>query len=152
MDYQTYAFELLANSDLRGLVFTCDSGFCPYPSSIGNSQVSGEDVLHALAIEGISYGRYGEFTRLKSPRYGSHRAFKLASGSLSFSSTVSCKFFRVDELAAILRIMEPMYSYQPSPGPLPEQQQCERPQCPEVVRDDGDAVSSLIRRPAFVTS
>jgi hypothetical protein len=60
MDFQTYSFELLANSDLRGLIFLCENNFCPYPSSIGESQISGEDVLEALHIGGISYAMYGE--------------------------------------------------------------------------------------------
>lgn len=60
MDYQTYAFELLANSDLRGLDFDCDPSGCPYPSSSGPNMVSGQDVLNSLDIGGISYGAWGE--------------------------------------------------------------------------------------------
>ncbi len=54
MDYQTFAFALLSNSDLRGLTFEC--------STIGNGMeyVSGQDVLDYLQIGGISYGAYGE--------------------------------------------------------------------------------------------
>ncbi|KAJ9092986.1 hypothetical protein QFC20_007229 [Naganishia adeliensis] len=58
MDYQTYAFELLANSDLRGLDFDCDPSGCPYPSSSGPNMVSGQDVLNSLHIGGISYGAW----------------------------------------------------------------------------------------------
>lgn len=60
MDYQTYAFELLANSDLRGLNFSCEPSGCPYPSSVGPGMVSGYDVLSSLDIGGISYGTYGK--------------------------------------------------------------------------------------------
>jgi hypothetical protein len=60
MDYQTYAFELIANSDLRGLNFTCAASGCPYPSSLGPGMVSGYDVLNDLDIGGISYGAYCE--------------------------------------------------------------------------------------------
>lgn len=60
MDYQTYTFILLANSDLLGLNFTCADNYCPYPSSGGTSYVSGEDVLNALQIGGISYTTYCE--------------------------------------------------------------------------------------------
>ncbi|KAJ9095315.1 hypothetical protein QFC21_005681 [Naganishia friedmannii] len=59
MDYQRYAFELLANSDLRGLDFTCGASGCPYASSTGSGMVSGYDVLNALNIEGIKYGAWG---------------------------------------------------------------------------------------------
>ena len=59
MDYQKYAFELLANSDLQGLTFDCATTGCPYPSSTGGSTVSGQDVLDALQIGGISYGAWG---------------------------------------------------------------------------------------------
>ncbi|KAG6847062.1 hypothetical protein H0H93_010374 [Arthromyces matolae] len=48
MDYQKYAFELLTNSDLRGLVFKCGSQI----------NVSGEDVLSYLEIGSISYGKW----------------------------------------------------------------------------------------------
>lgn len=58
MDYQKYAFELLANSDLRGLTFNCASTGCPYPSSIGAGMVSGQDVLDELRIGGIDYGAW----------------------------------------------------------------------------------------------
>ncbi len=59
MGYETFGFQLLMNSDFRGTVFDCDNGFCPYPSTIGNNQLSGEDVLNALDIGGISYGKWG---------------------------------------------------------------------------------------------
>ncbi|KAJ3540745.1 hypothetical protein NMY22_g4173 [Coprinellus aureogranulatus] len=55
MDYQKYAFELLTNSDLRGVTFTCDtvvngSCACAYPSSTPDTcTVSGDDVLRAQA-------------------------------------------------------------------------------------------------------
>jgi hypothetical protein len=69
MDYQTYAFQLLTNSDLRGLSFYCDGDFCPYPSSTGGSSVSGEDVLDALDIGGISYGAFcGSLARATARR------------------------------------------------------------------------------------
>lgn len=60
MDYQTYAFVLLTNSDLRGLEFQCGADGCPYPSTIGPDEVSGYDVLRALDIDGIHYGTYGK--------------------------------------------------------------------------------------------
>ncbi|KAG6901786.1 hypothetical protein C0995_007889 [Termitomyces sp. Mi166 len=64
MDYQKYAFELITNSDLRGLVFQCQtqsngSCICAYPSSTSAScTISGEDVLSYLEIGSISYGRW----------------------------------------------------------------------------------------------
>ncbi|KAG5634259.1 hypothetical protein DXG03_006042 [Asterophora parasitica] len=64
MDYQKYAFELLANSDLRGLTFRCEtqstgSCICAYPSSTPETcTVSGADVLAYLDIENISYGKW----------------------------------------------------------------------------------------------
>ncbi|KAF8071585.1 P-loop containing nucleoside triphosphate hydrolase protein [Lyophyllum atratum] len=64
MDYQKYAFELLTNSDLRGLTFQCErlasgSCVCAYPSSTpGTCTVSGEDVLAYLGIGSISYGKW----------------------------------------------------------------------------------------------
>lgn len=58
MDYQKYAFELLANSDLRGLEFRCDATGCPYPSSVGPDRLLGQDVLDALKIGNISYGAW----------------------------------------------------------------------------------------------
>ncbi|KAJ3116113.1 hypothetical protein HDU96_010407 [Phlyctochytrium bullatum] len=65
MDYQTYAFELLANSDLRGVDFTCGVGpsgkcQCAYPSSLGpdSCTVSGDDVLKYLDINWIGYGNW----------------------------------------------------------------------------------------------
>ena len=60
MDYQKYAFELLANSDLRGLEFQCDASGCPYPSSVGSGAVLGQDVLDTLHIGDIDYGAWGE--------------------------------------------------------------------------------------------
>ncbi|KAJ6488885.1 P-loop containing nucleoside triphosphate hydrolase protein [Mycena sanguinolenta] len=63
MDYQRYAFELLSNSDLRGLTFTCEqingSCVCAYPSSTPDTcTVSGQDVLDYLEIGSISYGKW----------------------------------------------------------------------------------------------
>ncbi|KAK7022533.1 ABC transporter domain-containing protein [Favolaschia claudopus] len=66
MDYQRYAFELLTNSDLRGLNFKCtspsvkgDTCVCAYPSSTPETcTVSGADVLDYLDIGGISYGKW----------------------------------------------------------------------------------------------
>ncbi|KAK0453564.1 P-loop containing nucleoside triphosphate hydrolase protein [Armillaria borealis] len=64
MDYQRYAFELITNSDLRGLTFQCEktssgSCTCAYPSSTPDScTVSGDDVLDYLDIRGISYASW----------------------------------------------------------------------------------------------
>jgi hypothetical protein len=64
MDYQKYAFELLTNSDLRGLTFQCKTMIqgtcaCAYPSSTPEAcTVSGTDVLDYLDINGISYGKW----------------------------------------------------------------------------------------------
>ncbi|KAJ3316122.1 hypothetical protein HDU76_002067, partial [Blyttiomyces sp. JEL0837] len=66
MDYQTYAFELLANNDLTGVNFTCGSNptvpngcQCAYPSSTPETcTVSGSDVLNYLQINNISYGKW----------------------------------------------------------------------------------------------
>ncbi|GLB44858.1 putative ABC-2 type transporter [Lyophyllum shimeji] len=64
MDYQKYAFELLTNSDLRGLTFQCErqpsgSCVCAYPSSKPETcTVSGEDVLSYLEIGSVSYGKW----------------------------------------------------------------------------------------------
>ncbi|KAJ7691146.1 P-loop containing nucleoside triphosphate hydrolase protein [Mycena rosella] len=64
MDYQRYAFELLTNSDLRGLTFKCESTVngacvCAYPSSTPETcTVSGADVLNYLDIGDISYGAW----------------------------------------------------------------------------------------------
>ncbi|KAJ7302488.1 hypothetical protein DFH08DRAFT_977762 [Mycena albidolilacea] len=60
MDYQRYAFELLTNSDLRGLTFTCPpSTVCAYPSSTPETcTVSGADVLDNLHIGCISHGAW----------------------------------------------------------------------------------------------
>ncbi|KAJ7246166.1 P-loop containing nucleoside triphosphate hydrolase protein [Mycena haematopus] len=60
MDYQRYAFELLTNSDLRGLTFTCDNNcVCAYPSSTPETcTVSGADVLAYLDIGDIVYGKW----------------------------------------------------------------------------------------------
>ncbi|KAG7449288.1 P-loop containing nucleoside triphosphate hydrolase protein [Guyanagaster necrorhizus] len=62
MDYQRYAFELLTNSDLRGLTFQCErtsdgSCTCAYPST-SSCTVSGDDVLDYLDIRGISYASW----------------------------------------------------------------------------------------------
>ncbi len=53
IDYQTYAFNILAKNDLSGLTFDCaeladGSCHCNYPSSLqaaGECKVAGEDVL-----------------------------------------------------------------------------------------------------------
>ncbi|PPQ85486.1 hypothetical protein CVT24_008584 [Panaeolus cyanescens] len=66
MDFQKYAFELLTNSDLRGLHFTCESVpsaasgcICAYPSSTPEKcTVSGEDILSYLEIGSISYAKW----------------------------------------------------------------------------------------------
>ncbi|KAI8836859.1 P-loop containing nucleoside triphosphate hydrolase protein [Chytridium lagenaria] len=67
MDYQRYAFELLANNDLRGLNFDCAPNpalngtcQCAYPSSLGPDActVSGDDVLQYLDIKWISLGHW----------------------------------------------------------------------------------------------
>ncbi|PPR01462.1 hypothetical protein CVT24_001866 [Panaeolus cyanescens] len=66
MDFQKYAFELLVNSDFRGLKFTCEAQpsalngcLCAYPSSTPEMcVVSGEDVLSYLDIESISYAKW----------------------------------------------------------------------------------------------
>ncbi|KAJ7055552.1 P-loop containing nucleoside triphosphate hydrolase protein [Mycena amicta] len=60
MDYQKFAFELLANSDLRGLTFRCvDACTCAYPSSTPETcTVSGADVLAYLDVGSISYGSW----------------------------------------------------------------------------------------------
>lgn len=64
MDFQKYAFELLTNSDLRGVTFKCetfvnDTCACAYPSSTPETcTVSGEDVLRYLEIGDISYGKW----------------------------------------------------------------------------------------------
>ncbi|KAH9475695.1 ABC transporter G family member 11 [Psilocybe cubensis] len=60
MDYQKYAFELMTNSDLRGLTFTCDTIVdgvcaCSYPSSTPSTcTVSGQDILNYLDIGHIT--------------------------------------------------------------------------------------------------
>jgi len=64
MDYQKYAFELLCNSDLRGLSFNCvtmvnGTCACAYPSSIPDQcQVLGTDVLNYLDMNNVSYGTW----------------------------------------------------------------------------------------------
>ncbi|KAJ7158040.1 P-loop containing nucleoside triphosphate hydrolase protein [Mycena crocata] len=64
MDYQRYAFELLTNSDLRGLSFKCSTlvngtCVCAYPTSTPETcTVSGADVLDYLDIGDISYGSW----------------------------------------------------------------------------------------------
>ncbi|KAF7300165.1 ABC transporter domain-containing protein [Mycena kentingensis (nom. inval.)] len=60
MDYQRYAFELLANSDLRGITFRCaDACTCAYPSSTPEScTLAGTDVLAYLDVGGIDYGAW----------------------------------------------------------------------------------------------
>jgi hypothetical protein len=84
MDYQKYAFELLANSDLRGLEFRCDATGCPYPSSVGPDRLLGQDVLDALKIGNISYGAWGEhrFEAAVSCRLTHMLLFRLAAGIL----------------------------------------------------------------------
>jgi len=89
MDYQKYAFELLANcesfpipakphetladfllssllffsstADLDGLTFDCGDSTCPYPSSLGGNLLAGRDVLVYLEIADVSYGKWSEF-------------------------------------------------------------------------------------------
>ncbi|KAJ7500865.1 P-loop containing nucleoside triphosphate hydrolase protein [Mycena galericulata] len=64
MDYQRYSFELLVNSDFRGLTFKCvtilnGSCVCAYPSSTPETcTVSGADVLDYLEIGDISYRKW----------------------------------------------------------------------------------------------
>ncbi|KAF8877439.1 P-loop containing nucleoside triphosphate hydrolase protein [Infundibulicybe gibba] len=64
MDYQRYAFELLTNSDFRGLTFKCDTVVdgvcaCAYPTSTPETcTVSGADILTYLDIGSISYGKW----------------------------------------------------------------------------------------------
>ncbi|KAF9269354.1 P-loop containing nucleoside triphosphate hydrolase protein [Marasmius fiardii PR-910] len=60
MDYQRYAFDLLSNSDLRGMTFKCSNGCeCAYPSSTASlCTVSGDDVLRYLEIRDITYGKW----------------------------------------------------------------------------------------------
>ncbi|KAF9554187.1 P-loop containing nucleoside triphosphate hydrolase protein [Agrocybe pediades] len=64
MDFQKYGFELLTNSDFRGLTFHCNTILngqcaCAYPSSTPETcTVSGQDVLDYLDIGGISYGKW----------------------------------------------------------------------------------------------
>ncbi|KAJ3295413.1 hypothetical protein HDU76_006838, partial [Blyttiomyces sp. JEL0837] len=66
MDYQTYAFELLANTDMTGINFACapnpNSTYgcqCAYPSSTPDKcTVSGSDVLSYLDINNISYAKW----------------------------------------------------------------------------------------------
>ncbi|KAJ7020819.1 ABC-2 type transporter-domain-containing protein [Mycena alexandri] len=64
MDYQRYAFELLTNSDLRGLAFKCvtvvnGTCTCAYPSSTPETcTVSGADILNYLDVGNISYGKW----------------------------------------------------------------------------------------------
>ncbi|KAK7461985.1 hypothetical protein VKT23_008417 [Stygiomarasmius scandens] len=60
MDYQRYAFELLSNSDFRGLTFRCiNDCTCAYPSSAPETcTVSGDDVLSYLDIRSIKYGNW----------------------------------------------------------------------------------------------
>ncbi|KAF8154965.1 P-loop containing nucleoside triphosphate hydrolase protein [Crassisporium funariophilum] len=64
MDYQKYAFELLTNSDLRGLHFKCSTVangvcVCAYPTSTPETcTVSGDDVLRYLDIGTISFAKW----------------------------------------------------------------------------------------------
>lgn len=71
MDYQTFAFEILAKNDLVGEVFNCDSATlpngdcsCVFPPSAatlaqyGACKVSGQDVIDYLGFGGISIGGY----------------------------------------------------------------------------------------------
>ncbi|KAF8513122.1 P-loop containing nucleoside triphosphate hydrolase protein [Hysterangium stoloniferum] len=64
MDYQKYAFELITNSDLRGLTFQCTTiangvCTCAYPTSTPEKcTLSGEDILSFLEIGSVSYGKW----------------------------------------------------------------------------------------------
>lgn len=71
MDYQTFAFEILAKNDFVGEVFNCDSAklpsgdcSCVFPASAetiaqyGQCKVSGQDVIDYLEFGGISIGGY----------------------------------------------------------------------------------------------
>ncbi|KAJ3411932.1 hypothetical protein HDV05_001513 [Chytridiales sp. JEL 0842] len=66
MDYQKYAFELLLNSDMKGLTFTCkpqvgapNGCVCAYPSSTPETcTVSGDDVLNYLDVNNINLGHW----------------------------------------------------------------------------------------------
>ncbi|WOO83149.1 ABC transporter G family member 11 [Vanrija pseudolonga] len=72
MDYQTYAFEILAKNDLVGVVFKCRNFFpgsttdcnCVYPASqetidmYGKCAVTGQDVIDYLGFGGISVTGY----------------------------------------------------------------------------------------------
>lgn len=63
---QTYAFDLLVFNDFHGITLGCatladGSCFCDYPSSLisqGQCALSGDDVLRALDIHGISFKLY----------------------------------------------------------------------------------------------
>ncbi|KAI0315703.1 P-loop containing nucleoside triphosphate hydrolase protein [Amylostereum chailletii] len=77
IDFQTYAFDLLVQNDLRGLTFACatladGSCFCDYPSSLvaqGRCALAGEDVLRALDIDGVSFSLYAAILLLISLVY-----------------------------------------------------------------------------------
>lgn len=66
IDYQTYAFDLLVFNDLHGITLACTTlsdgtCFCDYPSSLtaqGQCALTGDDVLEALGIRGISFKLY----------------------------------------------------------------------------------------------
>lgn len=65
IDYETYAFGMLVQNDLHGLVFPCQGSVaggdcsCGFASSLiekGVCAVSGEDVIQALEIDKVSVG------------------------------------------------------------------------------------------------
>jgi len=64
MNYQKYAFELILNSDLRGLDFRCNTIIngacaCAYPSTTPETcTVSGRDILAYLDLGDVSYGKW----------------------------------------------------------------------------------------------
>lgn len=71
MDYQTFAFEILAKNDLVGEVFDCNTAklpdgacSCVYPPSAatltqyGECKVSGQDVIDYLEFGGIPVAGY----------------------------------------------------------------------------------------------
>ncbi|PWN52543.1 P-loop containing nucleoside triphosphate hydrolase protein [Violaceomyces palustris] len=67
IDYQTFTFDILVKNDLKGIIFKCSGEIadntcsCSFPSSLieqGQCAVSGEDVLRALDIDGVSTTLY----------------------------------------------------------------------------------------------